>query len=247
LKKLISTSAGNFALHAILGIQANCKYYNYEFTQTTQSMKLFFSYAHEDELLRDELDKHLSFLKNEGIITTWHDRDITAGTEWEAEIAQQLKTADIILLLISSDFAASRYCYKIELDQALERHKQGTTKVMPIILRSCDWTSAPFGKLQALPIAHGNGAKPVKQWSDQDEAFTNIAQGIRKAVAELQKLKNAQPNPNSEQPPNNPSNHITNHYDLRGANIGNWAENQYGTQQTTQIHPNPSQPPETPQ
>jgi hypothetical protein len=38
---------------------------------------------------------------------------------------------------------------------------------------------------------------------------------------------------------------INNYYDLRGANIGNWAENQYGTQQTTQIRsPSPPQPPE---
>jgi HEAT repeat protein/energy-coupling factor transporter ATP-binding protein EcfA2 len=241
----LQEEADTSLISTIQVIQSACKFYNYDITQTTQSMKLFFSYAHKDEPLRDELDNHLSFLKNEDIITTWHDRDITAGTEWEAEIAQQLNTADIILLLISSDFAASRYCYKIELAQALERHKQGTARVIPIILRSCDWTSAPFGKLQALPIAHGNGAKPVRQWDDQDEAFTNIAQGIRKAVEELQKPKNTQPNPNPAHPPASTPTQIT--YDLRGANIGNWAENQYGTQHTTQTHPNPSQPPETPQ
>jgi HEAT repeat protein len=212
LAKLIYTSAGNFALHAIYGIQSNCKFYNYDLTQATQSMKLFFSYAHKDELLRDELDNHLSFLKNEDIITTWHDRDITAGTEWEAEIAQQLNTADIILLLISSDFAASRYCYKIELAQALERHNQGTAKVIPIILRSCDWTSAPFGKLQALPIAHGSGAKPVTQWADQDEAFTHIAQGIRKAVAELQQRKSSPATPQPKAASSQPANVTMNFY-----------------------------------
>jgi hypothetical protein len=120
--------------------------------------------------------------------------------------------------------------------------KKRTIKArLPIILRPCDWHSAPFGKLQAL----SKDSKPVTQWSDQDEAFLNIAQGIRKAVAELQKRKNAQPNPNPAHPPASIPTQIT--YDLCGANIGNWAENQYGTQHATQIQPNPSQPPETPQ
>ena len=185
LEKLISTSAGNFALHAISGIQTKCKYYNYDITQTVQFMKLFFSYAHKDEPLRDQLATHLSLLKRQNIITDWHDRNITAGTDWAQAIDDNLNTADIILLLISSDFLASDYCYDKEMTRAIERHHQGTARVIPIILRPCDWHSAPFGKLQALP----KDAKPVTQWSNPDEAFTNIAQGIRTAVTELQQYK----------------------------------------------------------
>jgi HEAT repeat protein/energy-coupling factor transporter ATP-binding protein EcfA2 len=165
--------------------QNRCKYYNYDLTQTTQSMKLFFSYAHKDETLRDELAKHLSLLKRQNIITEWHDRNITAGTDWAQAIDDNLDSANIILLLISSDFLASDYCYDKEMTRALEHHNQGTARVIPIILRPCDWHSAPFGKLQALP----KDGKPVTKWDDQDEAFTNIAQGIRKAVAELQQHK----------------------------------------------------------
>jgi HEAT repeat protein len=202
LEKLTSTSAGNFALHAISGIQTKCKYYNYDITQTTQFMKLFFSYAHKDEPLRDELAKHLSLLKRQNIITDWHDRNITAGTDWAQAIDHNLNTADIILLLISSDFLASDYCYDKEMTRALERHDKSTARVIPIILRPCDWHSAPFGKLQALP----KDAKPVTEWDNQDKAFTNIAQGIRKAVAELQQRKSSpaapQPKAASSQPAN---------------------------------------------
>ena len=145
------------------------------------SIKLFFSYAHKDEPLRGELAKHLTLLKRQNIITDWYDRNITAGTDWAQAIDDNLNTADIILLLISANFLASNYCYDKEMTRALERHNQGTARVIPIILRPCDWHSAPFGKLQALP----KDAKPITQWSDQDAAFTNIAQGIRKAVEEL--------------------------------------------------------------
>jgi hypothetical protein len=191
LLTLIPTDSGENAYRVILAIQENCKYYNYDLTQTTQSMKLFFSYAHKDEPLRDQLANHLSLLKRQNIITDWCDRDITAGTEWADAIDSNLNTAQIILLLISSDFLASDYCWTKEMDPALERHHQGTARVIPIILRSCDWHSAPFGKLQALP----KDAKPVTQWSNQDEAFTNIAQGIRNAVAELQQHKSSPTTP----------------------------------------------------
>jgi TIR domain len=152
-------------------------------------MKLFFSYAHKDEHLRDQLATHISLLKRQNIITDWHDRNITAGTDWAQAIDDNLNTADIILLLISSDFLASDYCYDKEMTRALERHNQNTARVIPIILRPCDWHSAPFGKLQALP----KDAKPVTEWDNQDKAFTNIAQGIRTAVAELQQRTSTQP------------------------------------------------------
>jgi TIR domain len=152
----------------------------------TDSLKLFFSYAHKDEPLRDQLATHLSLLKRQNIITDWHDRNITAGTDWAQAIDDNLNTANIILLLISSDFLASDYCYDKEMTRALERHNQNTARVIPIILRPCDWHSAPLGKLQALP----KDAKPITQWANQDEAFTHIAQGIRTAVAELQQRTN---------------------------------------------------------
>ncbi|MCY6489882.1 toll/interleukin-1 receptor domain-containing protein [Leptolyngbya sp. GGD] len=155
----------------------------------TESLTLFYSYAHADETLRDELDKHLKLLQRQGIITAWHDRDITAGTEWATAIDQNLNTADIILLLISANFLASDYCYETELTRALDRHTKGEARIIPIILKPCDWESAPFGKLQALPIAHGAGAKAVTTWNNQDEAFLAIAQGIRKAAEEIWQKK----------------------------------------------------------
>jgi hypothetical protein len=108
------------------------------------------------------LEVHLKLLKRQDIIQDWHDRDISAGTEWARQISTQLETADIILLLISPDFIASDYCWDIELKRAMERHEAGEARVIPIILRQTDWAGAPFGKLQALP----KDAKPVTLWPD---------------------------------------------------------------------------------
>jgi hypothetical protein len=144
-------------------------------------IEVFFSYSHRDEALRDELAKHLSIMKRQGIIDAWHDRQITAGSEWAGEIDAHLNSAQVILLLISADFLASDYCYDIELKRAMERHEAGTARVIPIILKPVDWQGAPFGKLQALP----KNAQAITTWSNQDEAFLNVAQGLRKAVAAI--------------------------------------------------------------
>src|SRR5262245_38417135 len=71
------------------------------------AIDVFFSYAHNDEKLRDELAKHLRLLEREGLIASWHDRQIPAGSEWASNIDAHLQTAHIILLLVSADFLAS--------------------------------------------------------------------------------------------------------------------------------------------
>ena len=145
------------------------------------SIEVFYSYAHEDEALIKELRKHLSILKRQGVIREWYDREITAGTEWKGQIDQHLNSAGVILLLISADFLASDYCYDVEMKRALERHDQGEARVIPVILRPVDWQGAPFGKLQSLPT----DGKPVTSWTNRDEAFTDVARGIRNAIGQL--------------------------------------------------------------
>jgi tetratricopeptide (TPR) repeat protein len=149
--------------------------------QPPKPLELFYSYSHKDEELRDQLENHLSMLKREGVISAWHDRRISAGQEWDGEIDEHLTSAAIILLLVSSDFLASNYCYDNEVKRAMERHEAHEARVIPVILRPCDWHSAPFGKVQALP----KDAKPVTRWADRDEAFLDIARGIRFAAEEM--------------------------------------------------------------
>jgi TIR domain len=140
--------------------------------------KVFFSYSHKDEALRDQLETHLAMLKNQGLIESWHDRRILAGAVLDEAIFGELEDADVILLLISSDFLASAYCFSKEMQRAMERHKDGTARVIPVILRDCDWKSAPFGQLMATP----KDGRPVKSWPDIDEALADVALQVRKAV-----------------------------------------------------------------
>lgn len=142
------------------------------------AVSIFISYSHKDDEWRQKLDIALASLKREGLVSIWHDRRILPGQEWKGQIDQYLETSDIILLLVSFDFINSDYCYDIEMTRAIERHDANEAIVIPIIIRYCDWEPSPFGKCQALP----KDAKPIKSWSDQDEAFLDVVKGIRAAL-----------------------------------------------------------------
>src|ERR1700738_2909460 len=146
-----------------------------------QEIKLFYCYAREDKPLRDELEKHLAWLKRRYQLTNWHDREILPGEEWEQAIDTHLNAAHLILLLISPDFMSSDYCYGKEMQRALERHAEGTCKVIPIILRPTFLDAAPFNKLQMLPT----DAKPITRWSDRDEAFHDVVKEINLVLKDL--------------------------------------------------------------
>jgi hypothetical protein len=143
-----------------------------------QALKVFVSYSHADEKHKDAIIKHLKPLERMGLISEWHDRKLLAGDDFGAEISKNLEKADLILLLISIDFINSKYCYDLEMDRAIERHEEGSCKVVPVILRGCLWQHTPFSKLLAMP----RDGKPVMSWPDVDEAYANVADGIRLAA-----------------------------------------------------------------
>jgi len=148
-------------------------------------VKIFVSYSHKDEVFREALETHLSLLKNQGIIDVWHDRLIGPGDEFGSAIDRNLADADIVLLLVSSDFLSSSYCWGIEMKTAMERHEKKNAIVIPVIIRACDWHSAPFGKLLAAP----KDGKPIKSWQDSDEALYDVDRQIRTAVEKTQSQK----------------------------------------------------------
>lgn len=141
-------------------------------------VKIFYSYSHQDEAIRDQLETHLTLMKRQGLIAPWHDRCILPGQEFAEAIDSHLQAADIILLLVSVDFIASDYCYNIEMTTALEKHQNHKAVVIPIIVRTVDWQDAPFGHLKALPT----DGQAVTAWSDRDAAWTNVSEGIKKVV-----------------------------------------------------------------
>ena len=140
--------------------------------------KLFFSYSHKDESLRDELQIHLTSLQRQGILDTWHDRRIDAGEDFSKSISKNLDSADIILLLISPYFISSKYCFEVEMEHALKKHKQKEAVVIPVILHPCDWHNLPFGHLMATPT----DGKPISKFPNIHDAFLEVTLAVKKVA-----------------------------------------------------------------
>ena len=149
----------------------------------TGTIEVFFSYAHKDEDLKDDIVTALALMRRQKLIENWFDREITAGQQLDQNIAEHLEKARIILLLVSRYFMASDYCYDTEMMRAMQRHTANTARVIPVILSPCDWHDAPFGRLKALP----KDGKPITTWSNRDEAFLDVAKELRRVVEDLTK------------------------------------------------------------
>lgn len=140
-------------------------------------MRVFISYSHKDNQALDRLHVHLASLRRQKLISQWYDRDILAGDVLDDEISTELERAELFLLLVSPDFIASDYCVERELERAIERHDEGSARVVPIIIEPCDWASMPrLRRLKAVP----DDGKPVSEWANENTAFLNVAQEIRR-------------------------------------------------------------------
>lgn len=141
--------------------------------------ELFYAYAAADSRYRDDLEKQLGALKKQGTISSWQSRVVGAGSRWQGEVSPQVEAAKVVLLLVSDDFVGTDYAYGKEVQRALERHRSGDARLIPILLRPCNWKATPFASLTALP----RNGKAVTRWSSSEAAFKEIAAGIAAAAA----------------------------------------------------------------
>jgi|SRR5579871_4187373 len=143
----------------------------------TDPVKTFISYSNRDRELLEQLVQHLRPLVAEGLIALYYDlASLRPGDEFIPELRRMLEDSAMVLFLMSPDSLASSYVSH-ETELALERSKT----IIPIVLRPCDWYNSPLGRFYALPT----GAKPVTTWSNRDEAFVDIARGLRGTIQSL--------------------------------------------------------------
>ncbi len=144
-------------------------------------VEVFYSCAEADARWLDQLASHLAALRNQGEIITWHRRQAEPGSDWRPDTAERLRSASLLLLLVSPAFLASEYLYRVELPQIMQRQHANGVHVLPLLVRPCDWSGTPFAHMQMLPRTH----LPLSQWPDPDAGFAEIAQEIRAILRTL--------------------------------------------------------------
>jgi hypothetical protein len=153
--------------------------------KTGEPVKVFISYAPEDESFRAELEKHLALLKRQRFVQDWSSRHISVGGERDREMKHRLEQADMVLILLSANFLASDHLYDTEMMRALERQDLGEAKVIAINLSPVDhdFEGSPISRLEMLP----QRSEPITSWKNRDEAWTTVVQGIRAAIEALRR------------------------------------------------------------
>lgn len=141
----------------------------------------FISYTHADTALKEQLVRHLAPLRREGLIDLWHDGLLRPGEHLDPTVQAALAASDVVILLVSADFIASEYCYEHEMLRAFARQREGTVRVIPIILRPCQWKGVPIGNDETLSefVALPKDGKAAISWPDTDTAFDNAVGAIR--------------------------------------------------------------------
>jgi NB-ARC domain/TIR domain len=145
---------------------------------TQKSIALYYSCHKKDRKLLEQLDRQLTVLRRQKLITTWHEGMIYAGERTRQDSIRYLEHAQIILILISADYIANDECYG-QMEMAIQRYKNMETPVIPVLLSPiAGWELLPIAEMSPLPV----GGRPVTRWSHQDEAFANIANGVRQII-----------------------------------------------------------------
>jgi internalin A len=152
-------------------------------------LKLFISYSkHDRQDYLEPLLRYLQPLVRGGWIEPWNDHQILPGEEWDKTIRQEIERADILLLLVSPHSLDTDYIWNVEIEAAMRRHEAGTARVVPVILSKCLWEEQdpsgayifPPAKLNALPAK----GKPVSEWERREEAWHEVAQGVKRICVE---------------------------------------------------------------
>jgi len=164
--------------------------------------KVFISYAHDDTAFRNELQKYLINLQRTDVIEIWQDGLIEPGEDWNAKILSKLEQADWIIMLVSQSFIASNFIYEKELRIALEKVRKDGARIIPILLSNCDWKnwkalpmdvtdeidknpddfSKNISDFSFLPFDENQKLKAIKKWPDQEDAWTQITDELRKLL-----------------------------------------------------------------
>jgi len=143
-------------------------------------LKLFISYAHQDEKWRVRLKPNLELLQREGLIEIWSDRQIVPGSKWDEEIQRKLGEAELYMFLMSTHLLSSNYVREKELPAALKRYAEKKAGFVPVVVQRCSWKQY-VGEIQGLPT----GGKPVSDWRPFDNACFDVEEGLRKTIAEV--------------------------------------------------------------
>jgi internalin A len=150
-------------------------------------VRVFVSYAHDDERQLKRLDAMLDVLEHYHGLTSWQDKRLIAGDKWNEEICRRLEDMDIFLFIASQISLARPYIRDPELRRARERYDAGEVEIVVVKLEPCGYEDHPLlGKLQRLAPKFGSIAEVSPRsiaWEQVRKDLLPVIQRVRKRKA----------------------------------------------------------------
>jgi hypothetical protein len=149
--------------------------------------RVFVSYAHRDIRYHKEFQMNLSILKNEGLIRVWYDGELRGGEDWDRTIRKEIEECDVMVLLLSTAFFASKYILGVEMALARQLHSQGSLRVIPVKVEEVSLNSHTW--LQRLHIVPMRESRivPVAGFRPHSHGWVLVESELRSVIEQLAK------------------------------------------------------------
>jgi internalin A len=149
-------------------------------------VRVFVSYAHDDERQLKRLDAILDVLEQQHGLASWRDKRLIAGDEWDQEIRRRLEEMDIFLFIASQTSMSRPYIRDPELKRARERHDSGEVEIVSVMLEPCACDDDKFlGKLHRLAPR----LKSIAEVSPRSKAWEQVRKDLLPVIQRVSEKK----------------------------------------------------------
>lgn len=154
---------------------------------------VFISYSHAQKAELRALTDELDVLAAEGHLTYWADTGLRPGDKWDDVIRAEVRRADVVVGLITTDWLKSPYVRTSELDGV----KAGDQRFVGALLEPCMWKAVKWlASLQVMfadtELLDGDAKARKKRW-------VKLAEAIHEATENAVKARDEKERPGDEQ------------------------------------------------
>ncbi|MEL6638225.1 MAG: FISUMP domain-containing protein [Bacteroidota bacterium] len=154
-------------------------------------------------------------LQRSGQLDVFSIHDVQTGADLQQSHRENLRHTHYLLPLLSAPFLADDQLYQ-QLLEALQPQGKPSPRVLPVLLRECQWTSIPeLSGLRPLPHS-GQYLSNSEIWPHPDVAAAAL-------VSELWTIIDPQPHPTHPSTPPRPGRHYTDPRDGEQYRVCEWA------------------------
>jgi hypothetical protein len=151
------------------------------------AVEVFLSYASKDEEFRARLAGALAAAEHSGIVRLWFDRKVPPGAQWGDQIDEHLETAHVILALVTPAFIASKYCYVIELDRAIQRAEKKEAELYAVLVDSVALKGSSLEFRQYI----SSDPPPITAHPNQSQAIEMVVNQIVRHAEDLRSQRSS--------------------------------------------------------